>query len=300
MARVTRLARVTRTTHTARTHHRVPVSGSTRVESRRLVGRQRLVAHHLHRPPPSPGDALPPLVHVAVREEFGLGPLVRATGHQETARVLAQRLVAVAHGQPLDVEDQDLRVTAQPGMTYQTVGTLRIAANGRDNMRKHRSWTPDPLVVKALGAVRQTPPGAALYAFPDAHTERDDAITIAQRQRATPPPNRRQHDRANCLGHPAHLLEPTRSAPPQHPAGDRVRRQAEQAQKRVRDDEPVRADPPLPLVDEGRGTVAVEVAEVAATDRLRPTISNTGEATRAPAQSRTLSPAILTLSARVA
>ncbi|MCD9899802.1 hypothetical protein LUR56_06065, partial [Streptomyces sp. MT29] len=72
-----------------------------------------------------------------VHDQLLLGPLKRTPLDPQLPPMLGQRQMGLLIGQPLHVQQQDLRVTAQTRMTHDIVRGLRVAPNRRDSMPKH-------------------------------------------------------------------------------------------------------------------------------------------------------------------
>ncbi|MFJ9260741.1 hypothetical protein ACIRP4_10785 [Streptomyces bacillaris] len=70
-------------------------------------------------------------------DQLAFGDLELAPRDADLAGKLGQGFSGPFIGQPLDVGDQDLRVTAETRMTHDVVRDLRVAPNRRDSMPKH-------------------------------------------------------------------------------------------------------------------------------------------------------------------
>ncbi|MEU3835219.1 hypothetical protein [Streptomyces microflavus] len=89
-----------------------------------------------------------------IHDQLLLGPLKSTPLDTQLPGMLGQSQMRLLIGQPLHVQQQDLRVTAQTRMTHNIVRGLRVTPNRRDSMPKppggpsaSTSW------VKALGSV---------------------------------------------------------------------------------------------------------------------------------------------------
>ncbi len=145
---------------------------------------QRHVGEQLMGGPLPPVAGGPPLVHVAVYEQLLLETLEGAPPDAQLPCVLGQGEPGLAFGQPLHVQDQDLRVAAQTRMAHDIVRCLRVAPGGRDSMPKHPSGLRiSTRWVKALGSVlehHRGPPRMRTRTYTRTHTDRDDSITVPQ------------------------------------------------------------------------------------------------------------------------
>lgn len=132
-----------RPTDRRRTLTRYARVGPTLAGPGRLVTREGDIGEELFRDPAAPRALLPPLVQVTAVGEELLGLLVGPALQTQSGRVLAERLGGggLGVGEPLYVQQQNLRVAVEPRVPYDVVRSLRVAPNRRDSMPKHLWWT---------------------------------------------------------------------------------------------------------------------------------------------------------------
>ncbi|MFF0054009.1 hypothetical protein ACFYRI_06375 [Streptomyces microflavus] len=88
-----------------------------------------------------------------IHNELLLGPLKSTPLDTQLPGMLGQSHIRLLIRQPLHVQQQDLRVTAQTRMTHDIVRGLRVTPNRRDSMPKHPGGLFSTSWVKALGSV---------------------------------------------------------------------------------------------------------------------------------------------------
>jgi hypothetical protein len=92
-----------------------------------LLIRQRGVRDQLLGDPAASAALGPPFVYVPVRDQLFLRLLVRATLDAQFPGEFAQGPAGGVFGKALDVQEEDLRVTAQTRMAHDIVRCLREA-----------------------------------------------------------------------------------------------------------------------------------------------------------------------------